>query len=172
MRRLRPGPDGEPLPSGEWVIRLAALPKDFPETGKVNEAVFELSTEDKNERNPRLSVWASGLTTERQAWVLTGSKPKLELVVRLNVDEVRALRPSADAPQTPTLDVQWAPLEMSDADGKPIPDTRAGAEGHAGVSGLHREPGESRLRTKSLRHELTKIAKAERIDLLSEPRED
>jgi hypothetical protein len=62
--------------------------------GKVGANAFELSTADKAEEVPSLSVWAERLTTAFQAWELTGSKADYRLVIRLKVDEVRALRPT------------------------------------------------------------------------------
>src|SRR5690349_11654662 len=133
MHRPLPGPAGEPLPSGEWVLRLAVASKDFQETGRVSPEVFALSSEDRRGDPPRLSVWSERLTHPEQAWELMGRKSSYRLIVRLNVDAVRALGPSPDSPDAPGLDVQWDPLLNDDGS----PDARPGAAGHAGIVGLH-----------------------------------
>jgi hypothetical protein len=133
MKRPQPGPTGEPLPPGEWVLRLAVASKDFLETGQVSPEAFALSTEDRRDDPPRLSVWAERLTRPEQAWHLMGEKPSYRLIVRLSVDAIRTLRPNPDIPEVPGLDVQWHPLLNDDGS----PDSRSGAEGHAGLVGLH-----------------------------------
>jgi hypothetical protein len=158
MEPLRPGQDGEPLPAGEWVLRFAALTKDVLETGKPSPRAFELSSEDRQSAPPRLSVWAERLTTARQAWMLMGAKPEYQLILRLNVDVIRALRPEPDAPAVPGLDVQWDRLIVQDEAGRRVPDTRPGAEGHAGITGLARGGEMTRLHTKSLRSQLADAA--------------
>ena len=160
MRVSRPGADGEPLPDGAWVFRLSAVPKDFHETGKINEAAFDLSDADKRAAVPRLSVWTEDLTSPEQARGMLTNPARYELVLRLGVDEVRSLRPAPDAPQTPTLDVQWERRVTIDADGQAVPDTSPGAEGHAGITGLSRQSGEPRRRVASLKYELVKLVMA------------
>jgi hypothetical protein len=115
------------------VLRLAVASKDFRETGHVSPEVFALSTEDRREDPPRLSVWAERLTRPEQAWRLMGEKSSYRLIVRLSVDAVRTLRPSPEIPAVPDLDVQWHPLRNDDGS----PDMRPGADGHAGIVGLH-----------------------------------
>jgi hypothetical protein len=143
------GEDGAPLPHGEWVLRLSARPKDFHVNGKAPPIAFKLSTTETQEKMPKLSVFAESLTTPEQAWTIAGAKKNHELVLRLSVDAIRALRPGADAPSAETLDVVWHHI----AD--PLP----GAEGHAGVTGLD---GTNR---KIFRRKLTDIAQAIPLDL-------
>jgi hypothetical protein len=38
-----------------------------------------------------------------------GEKPSYRLIVRLNVDAIRTLRPNPDTSDVPNLDVQWQP---------------------------------------------------------------
>jgi hypothetical protein len=62
---LTPGNDGDPLPSGEWVIRVAKTSKyGF----SAQQSAFELSSKDKEAPVPRLSVWAEKLTHDDWAW--------------------------------------------------------------------------------------------------------
>jgi hypothetical protein len=133
MERPQPGQAGESLPADEWVLRLVVPSKDFLETGQVSPEAFALSSEDRRDNPPRLSVWAERLTHAEEAWQLMGGKPAYRLVVRMNVDVIRALRPNPELPELPDLDVQWHPL-VSEAG---TPDMRAGADGHAGIVGLH-----------------------------------
>jgi hypothetical protein len=151
MDKLQPGPTGVPLPPGEWVLRIAAVPKDFQETGQMNPEVFALSTEDRLETPPRLSVWAEKLTTPEQAWLFMGGRPNYRLALRLNVDAIRTLRPNPELPDVPNLDVQWHVLRDEDARA----DARPGAEGHAGITGL--EAGSAAQR-KSFRRKLARLA--------------
>jgi hypothetical protein len=109
MNRLEPGQTGEPLPPDGWVLRLSVASKDFLETGQISPEAFALSTEDRRDDPPRLSVWAERLTRPEQAWHLMGEKPSYRLIVRLNVDAIRTLRPNPDTSDVPNLDVQWQP---------------------------------------------------------------
>jgi hypothetical protein len=162
MDKPQSGRTGEPLPSGEWVLRLAVASKDFLETGQVSPEAFALSTEDRRDDPPRLSVWAERLTRPEQAWHLLGEKPNYRLIVRLNVDTIRALRPSPDTPELPGLDVQWHSLQNDDG----RPDTRLGAEGHAGLVGLH---SGSPAQRKSWRRRLARLGSEDVRWLHEEP---
>jgi hypothetical protein len=161
MDRLQPGPAGEPLPPGEWVLRLAVASKDFLETGQVSPEVFALSTEDRRDGPPRLSVWAERLTRPEQAWSLMGEKPHYRLALRLSVDAIRALRPNPDSLEVSCLDVKWHPLLAEDG----TLDPRPGAAGHAGITGL--DAGASSQR-KSWRRKLAQLASADARWIASE----
>jgi hypothetical protein len=80
-----PGADGEPLPDGVEVFRLAKQTNN----GKFPPEAFALSSEDKKQSVPRASTWASDLTTPDQADVLT--ERKFALAGFLLVDDVRRL---------------------------------------------------------------------------------
>ena len=157
---LRPGTKGEALPLGEVILRLARAPKDFAKTGKASAASFDLSSRDKEAAIPSLSVFAERLTTPEQALALLDHPGGYDLVLRLNVDAVRALRPVPDTPEVPSLDVWWDPLTLVDAGGVMVPDPRPGAAGHAGIVGLSRPNNVPRLYYKSLRAQLAQIAEA------------
>ncbi len=62
-----PGAQGEPLPAGAVVVRLAVLPKDYEATKIINPEVFALSSDDKASSLQALSVWHTELTTIEQA---------------------------------------------------------------------------------------------------------
>jgi hypothetical protein len=103
---------------------------------------------------PKLSVFAESLTTPEQAGTIAGPKKSHELVLRLSVDAVRAVRPDCNVANAETLDVVW----------DHITDTRPGAEGHAGITGLN---GTDR---RIYRRKLADIAQAIPLDL-REPRD-
>lgn len=151
---IRRGDDGAALPCGEFVLRLALRPKDFDQTGKASPVAFELSSEDKRGNPPRLSVFCAALTSPFQAWTIAGEKPGHELALTLAVDDIRALRPDPGTPGAEMLDVVW----------HHISDTRPGAEGHAGITGL--DKGTS-LQRKSYRMKLADaaIAKVFRVSV-------
>jgi hypothetical protein len=133
---------------------------------KVDPKAFELSTEDRNDPVPRLSVWAERLTTPRQAWELMGRKEWYRLVLRINVDDIRSLRPEPDSPAVPSLDVQWHPLMIGNEQEATVPDARPGADGHAGITGLMRQIGGTvnKLHTKSFRLQLADLATFSLLD--------
>jgi hypothetical protein len=133
--RFQRGAEGEPVPPGELVLRVSArkwLPMDFPENRQVNPLLFKLSSSDERADPPHLSVFAEKLTTSAQAWELLGAKPEHSIVVRLNVDEVRALQPSPECPGFLGLDVIWTQALVT-TEGVEVPDDRPGADGHAGI---------------------------------------
>lgn len=146
---LIPGNDGEPLPSSTVVLRLvkeAALAKDQGTAPRVNPMAFELSSTERS-TNRRLSVYAADLTSPEQAWALTGCKPDYCLVARLNVNEVRAMRPEPEHAGYPGLDVVWEPSTLSDP----------GAGGHAGITNLA-DDTLSKVQRRSLRSQLADLA--------------
>jgi hypothetical protein len=144
------------------VLRLAVASKDFLETGQVSPEVFALSTEDRGDDPPRLSVWAEQLTRPERAWRLMGEKAHYRLALRLSVGAIRALRPNPDSPEAPSLDVQWHPLLTADG----ALDPRPGAAGHAGITGL--DTGASSQR-KSWRRKLAQLASADARWIAGEP---
>ena len=67
---IQPGQDGTPVPSGHQVIRMSFV--DCANLGCAPATAFALSSVDKFQAEPRLSVWVRGLTTFEQAWTLSG----------------------------------------------------------------------------------------------------
>lgn len=144
---LAPGPDGAPVPGGLRVLRMANEPKvanlspEFlrrVQGGKALPSFFELSSEDKLQAVPRLSVWLEQLTTVAQAWVLVGANERRRWVLFLEVDGVRTVRaPALDQfPETPPLDVVWERATAALETGERVPETRPGWEGHSGIPNL------------------------------------
>ena len=86
----------------------------------------------------------------------------IPLALHLNVDAIRALRPNPDSTDVLNLDVQWHPLVAEDGS----IDTRPGADGHAGIIGLH--AGMSTQR-KSLRRKLAQLASLDVRWIADEP---
>jgi hypothetical protein len=110
-----------------WVNDRKALP-----------SFFELSSPDKKQPIPRLSVWVEGLTSVAQAWVLVGSSPTRRWVVLLATDRVRLISAAAvdGLPVTPALDVEWERATTLTDAGDRVLETRPGWEGHAGIVNL------------------------------------
>lgn len=160
-----PGVDGSSLPHAINVIRLANEPKMgnlSPEAVRRVEAslalpaFFELSSEDRKEAVPRLSVWVEGLTTLQQAWVLVGANPTRRWVLFLSVDTIRTI------PAVPPLDVQWEHAMCIADNGPRTPESRPGWEGHAGIANL--DSGDKNQRA-LLRSALSEIAKVQILSL-------
>ena len=154
---LIPGSDGAPLPAGEWIIRVAKTSKyGF----SAHQSAFELSSKDKRAIVPRLSVWAEELTTDEQAWRLTGGRAANDAILRLNVDAIRSLIPVPRDPPPPHLDVEGETLIVDMPGQGLVPDIRPGALGHAGIRHLRdgtKEP------YKSLRVQLAEMAEVRRL---------
>lgn len=151
---LRVGEKGQPLPNGELVIRLVTK---ITNDGNVSPEEFELSTEDKQYSPPLLSVWASRLTTAEQARGFLTNSDACKSFSTLNVDGIRSLRPETDVAKVKALDVVWDPRTVI-LDGNECLDTSPGADGHAGILGLLRPPGLSKLHYRSLRFKLAELA--------------
>jgi hypothetical protein len=139
---LRPGSAGEPLPDDEWILRLAPVPSEPAwDMQKAHPGAFDLSPADENHAIPHLSVYAERLTHPVHARALMERSARYELVLRLHVGGVRYTRPRPDSTDIPSLDVQWFPKTRLDEHGAEVPDTRTGASGHSGITGLKRPPG-------------------------------
>jgi hypothetical protein len=106
--------------------------------GKPIPSFFNLSSEDKLQAVPRLSVWVEQLTTVAQAWILVGASLKRRWVLVLPVDGVRLVSGPAfeKLPSTPPLEVEWERATRLTEAGERVPETRAGWEGHAGITNL------------------------------------
>lgn len=146
MADLQSGADGEPLPGGVLVIRIAEL----TDTGDLSEVTFALSSAERECPRPRLSVWAEALTTPDQMWRLSGGKPADTHYVELGVDAIRAAAEVAPDAVTP-LDVEWEPIADERRDWP-------GASGHAGTSGLDRGACPIRRQRMALRSRLKDFA--------------
>src|SRR2546429_814409 len=96
MRKPHEGTAGEPLPDEDFVLRLGRLPKDLLEERRASPNWFELSEEDKAQEPPKLSVFCDRLTTPEQAWNLLANKESYVAYGRLNVADVRHVKPDAN----------------------------------------------------------------------------
>lgn len=144
---------GEPLPDGETVLRMAIAP---PLDGWGESFAFAFAPSSQDEASPlqSVSVFVERLTMPEQAAMFVA--PRYTLALRLSVDAIRALRPEPDVPEVPSLDVVWEVL--TNADGSP--DTRPGASGHAGITGLVRPNAIRRSVYRSYRLQLADLAQA------------
>jgi hypothetical protein len=152
MSTNMPETDWTSLPASEWVLRLSVKSKDFQITRKVSPEAFALSTQEKRDSHPRLSVWSQTLTTPVQAWEIMGSKPVYELVLRLEVETIRSIQPNPKEPVFPQMDVVWHTLYVLQGDSRVL-DSRPGSKGHAGITGLEETPS-LKMQRKSLRSQL------------------
>lgn len=137
MNTVPPGKDGDPVPTGTLVFRIAENTEPSPvaiETGKASPMMFTLTSADKNSRGQRLSIWVEELTIADQAWGFLQRKPRQAFALCLSVDEICKI--PAPAGQTP-LRVEWEQAVSQDETGAEVPDIRAGATGHCGIAGLN-----------------------------------
>jgi len=111
------GADGAPLPPEAVVFRLGESLN-----GKIPEQAFRLSSEDRKQIPPKLSVWDKDQTTPPQAHELMGKSPRYALAGYMPVVSIRSVVDGAGG-ELP-LDVVWDH------------DDRLGAGGHCGVVGL------------------------------------
>ncbi len=154
-----PGADGTPLDGDEWVRRVCKE-KNKSKFGEIiHEGSFVPTTKEKEE-DPlhRISVWAERLTTAEQAYGFTEANAAVDVIVRLNVDEVRRLRPEPDSEGFPHLQVEWHHRFVVDEDGSRAPDPAPGANGHAGIRDLTIG---NKPQKRSLRVQLAELARRE-----------
>jgi hypothetical protein len=144
MSDSSPGADGTPLPGGAWVLRLAIPSYSPDEPPRCSPNAFELSSADKQQPVPRLSVFAEELTSPKQAYELVGN-PNRSRAFRLSVDDIR-VEAASDA-----LEVEWERAHRVSDGGEVVPDDRPGALGHAGITNLGREDLHTRAQRKWLR---------------------
>lgn len=136
-----PGNDGAPVPAGVKIFRIGKNTDLNPAAIERREALaimFELSTADKAAAVPRLSVWVEALTVADQAWDFMGSNPARTVVACLSVEAVNAIPAQ---PAFAVLRVEWERAMVDDGNGNMIPNTRPGAEGHVGITGLNQGGG-------------------------------
>src|SRR5207302_3211753 len=102
MPGISPGSDGEPLPAGTRIFRIARGVHLSPETIRqqvVTESMFQPSSSDL-----RLSVWVEELTIADQAWTFLNENPKNNIVLCLSTELVRAIPPEQGFA---AMDVEW-----------------------------------------------------------------
>jgi hypothetical protein len=129
------------------IIKSPSLTPDLPPT----ENNFVLSTEDKKEQPPCLSVWNRNFTSIEQAQNFTPPKEnQIAVAWETRVSKIRAIKINT-LPEH-TLEVISSPLMDK---GTEQPDTRPGANGHCGIIGLDRPSGCSSNDFKKLRIRLS-----------------
>jgi len=134
------------------VFRLAALKQDFPpDSPTLRFWHFELSQNDKAHaartgQPPRLSVFDAERTTPVQAQAIWGME-RDSTAFGLRVREIRALHVAGLAPPRVVRDPLAPPLGE-------IP----GADGHCGIEGLARRPGEPKALYRELRVRLADLS--------------
>ncbi len=163
--QILPGTAGSEVPGAIDVLRLANEPTEARMSPQAIRTVmehrralpdfFELSTKDRKQSSPSLSVWVEALTSVEEAWKLVGSVRRRRIVLKLAVDAIRSIRLEAADPAHSGVDVVWEPATIIDNRGNRLPDFRPGAEGHAGITQL--DEG-TRIQRKDLRAHLARIA--------------
>jgi hypothetical protein len=118
--------------------------------------MFELSSEDKAALGQRLSIWVEELTIADQAWTFMGANPERTVVACLNVAAIHAIPAE---PGFNSLRVEWEQALIDGGNGHKVPNTKPGAEGHAGIAGLNQGGNgiTHRNQRKSLREALAEI---------------
>ena len=143
---------GEQVPDEEILLRLAFLSSD----GRISPEAFELSSSDKRQNPPRLSVYAASRTTPQQAWEIGNRNPRFVAVARIATSDVRQLRPDSDRSDIRPFDVRWDRLT----------EQRPGADGHAGIIGLDQG---GRTQRRIYRVKLSDLANKKFIEYLGPP---
>jgi len=127
------------------VFRLATLNDEFPPGSRqLTPAHFELSTKDKEDargkgHEPRLSVYDAGRCTVDQARSLRAVSREYS-AFGLEVPEIRSIRVAGLDPLRVVRDQLEPPL-------RDMP----GADGHCGIIGLARKPGQQSMLYRELR---------------------
>ncbi len=132
----------KPLPDKATVIRIVPPSEPYYDAGKrkPHPKAFELSTKDKAQVPPRLSVYDISKTTVEQAKTLANKSYETHAFA-LQVAKIRHI-------EAGRLDVIEDPLESLEA----------GANGHCGITGLHRSSGEPKAVTENIRWQLAEIS--------------
>jgi hypothetical protein len=122
------------------VFRLATLKDTFPpDSLKLHVTHLELNDRDKERTPPLLSVFDGNRTGVSQAEAIRGVAAA-SAAFGLRVEAVRGIR----VPRLRPLRVLRDPLD-------PPLSELPGAEGHCGIDGLHRSPGEEKRLYRELR---------------------
>jgi hypothetical protein len=118
--------NSEPLESDRVVLRVVSLDSE----GSLNPGSFELSSRDKKESPPQLSVWALGCTEIDQISALL-DLAQAPMLAQCKVEQIRQINVTPDHPPVPAVDVIWSWI------GNDLP----GKDGHCGIVNLLRPEG-------------------------------
>lgn len=122
------------------VFRLATIKDTFPpDAPKLHVSHLELSARDKERDSPLLSVFDGSRTSVRQAEVIRGVTAesaafgfRVEVIRGIQISGLQRLRVLRDPLDPPLSELP-------------------GAEGHCGIDGLHRAPGEEKKLYREMR---------------------
>ena len=131
-----------PLPETAKVFRLVPPIDGYYDAGrdKPHPTAFVLSTEDRKQNPQRLTVWDVARTTVKQARRIHGN-------------------PDTKAFALDVLKIRQVGNERLDVVEDPLPsNSGTGADGHCGITGLHRISGEPKVERQYLRSRLADIA--------------
>lgn len=122
------------------VFRLASIKDTFPPNSpKLHVGHLELSDRDKNRTPALLSVFEGPRTTVEQAIAIRGVSSE-SAAYGFRVEEIRGIAVEG----LPRLRVVRDPLDPPECD---LP----GADGHCGIEGLYRSPGQPKQQFRELR---------------------
>jgi hypothetical protein len=157
--------DGDPVDRGAKVLRGNKVPRDWYEGRQIHRGDIgcDLSDNERNVEGAKLSAFHSDMTSPEQVCNLIGSGTTHRLITRMKVGDIAEVRVRSANPipvDTPSvvLDVVWDAAVMDGPDGEEVPDTRPGADGHVGITGLYHRPALASKLRKSLADQLAEIA--------------
>ncbi len=156
---IAPGALNQPIPGGTRVFRLA---RPESSTGIPSYTAFELSSEDRQQTPPKLSVWLDTLTRPDEARQIMPNPAGYTFALYLNTDTIRQIhtRLPCNLSSVSPLDVVWDPL--------PTPPQfleRPGwLDGHCGITGLMRPPQVARMVYKTIRTLLFRESEIVRVE--------
>ena len=145
--------DGARLDDDEVVVRLwrkskngAISPVIFkPSSQIVNPEAFVLSSTEKLDTEPKLSVFARSKTSLAQACAIWNKVPfDATMFLALKVNEIRSIRPIPEDARIKPLNVVWHVINNQ----------QPGIDGHAGITGLAQDHVANERQRKSLRLQL------------------
>lgn len=129
----KPGNHEEPLEDGDNVVRLGLLNQSS--YNSVSPDQFCLSSEEKEEKWKRISVWETELTKLEQILSFTNNEDR-KFVIEMNVGDIRELEMPRN---TRPYNVKWDHLPDCLNEGKKVVDSADGCEGHCGLEGVWHE---------------------------------
>ena len=152
--RFSKGPHGSPIPSSCTVMRVCKPQNMDFDRGVAHPGAFTLSTADKAHTPIMLSVYASELTTPKQAIGFIPGTDTSTAVFYLGVEKVRKIKVS---PTWPSPDVVWDD-KYDVMNGQQVKSTAPGADGHCGILNMEVTGPDCKKLKKQICVELAAIA--------------